>query len=240
MVSVIIPVFNQREDFLRDAIQSVWMQTYKGRIQLIIVDDGSDIPVSNYIINEKIKFIRHEKNSGISAALNSGIKECNGEYICWLSSDDFFYPEKIEKQIIYLNNTGYDGVCSGYDGVFCDGNVFNKDGHQYFHSHNAKTLNELKELIKKECIINGSTTMIKNDVFKRCGNFDTKYIYCQDWEYWLNIIVKNNIFIGSLDESVGVRREHTTNLSNGLYLSQEKINIKQNELNLLRQNYEIY
>jgi glycosyltransferase involved in cell wall biosynthesis len=55
MVSVIIPVFNQKEDFLRDAIQSVWTQTYKGRIQLIIVDDGSDIPVSSYIINEKIK-----------------------------------------------------------------------------------------------------------------------------------------------------------------------------------------
>jgi glycosyltransferase involved in cell wall biosynthesis len=240
MISVIIPAFNQKEEFLRDAIQSILNQTYKGRIQIIIVDDGSEIPIETFIKNDKIKFIRHEKNMGISEALNSGIKNASGEYICWLSSDDFFYPEKLEKQIIYLNNTGYDAVSSGYDGVFCDGNVFKRKGSQYFHSHQSQTLDALKEVLRKECIINGSTAMFKRKIFEICGLFDPEYIYCQDWDYWLNIVNVNNIYIGYIDEPLGVRREHTSNLSNELYNNDKKIKIKELEIKKMREKYGIY
>lgn len=240
MVTVIIPVFNQKEDFLRDAIQSVWMQTYKGRIQLIIVDDGSDIPVSDYIINEKIKFIRHEKNLGISAALNSGLKEAKGKYICWLSSDDSFYPEKIEKQIIYLKNSGQKIVSTGYNLVFTNGNIFNREGLDYIQPQRSINIDSLKQEIKRECNINGSTIMFDREVYEKCGEFDKKFIYCQDWEYWLRMILKHNYYVGSINEPLGYRREHNTNLSNGLYVDQNKINIKNKELKLLRDMYGIY
>ena len=240
MVSVIIPVYNQKEEFLRDAIQSVWMQTYKGRIELIIVDDGSNIPVQSFIINEKIKFIRHEKNTGISAAINSGLNIATGKYICWLSSDDGFYPEKIEKQIIYLKNTGNSLVSTGYNMVFSEGNVFGKNGVEYIPPHNANNLHLLKEEIRRECKINGSTLMFDRSIYEKYGFFDKDFIYCQDWEYWLRIIVKHNIYIGRINEALGYRREHNTNLSNGLYLEKEKLNIKQKEINILKAKYGIY
>jgi glycosyltransferase involved in cell wall biosynthesis len=240
MISVIIPVFNQNEAFLRDAIQSIWMQTYVGRIEVILVDDGSDIPIENYIINKKIKFIRHEKNMGISAALNSGLQHATGKYICWLSSDDSFYPEKLEKQMLYIKKTGHKLVATGYNMVFMDGNVFGKNGLDYIAPHISENINSLKQEIRKECKINGSTLMFDREVFEKCGNFSQEYIYCQDWEYWLRVIVKYNYYIGKINEPLGYRREHKTNLSNGLYLDQDKLKIKTNELNLLRKIYGIH
>ena len=110
MVSVIIPTYNREKTILR-AINSVLDQTYK-EIELIIVDDGS-IDNTRKIVEslncQKIKYI-YQKNGGAAKARNTGIIAASGEYISFQDSDDYWYPEKLEKQLAELEDKNADIV----------------------------------------------------------------------------------------------------------------------------------
>ena len=108
LVSVIIPVYNV-ENFISDALESVCSQTYKN-IEIICVDDGSkdnSLSILNFYSEKdnRIKIITQE-NSGVSGARNNGIRNAQGEYICFLDSDDFMHPQYIELQLKAIQNTG--------------------------------------------------------------------------------------------------------------------------------------
>ena len=95
-VSIIIPVYNG-ENYIREAIDSALSQTYKN-IEIIVVNDGSkdntDEICKSY--GKKIKYIKKE-NGGVATALNTGIKAAKGQYIAWLSHDDLYKENRIEK-----------------------------------------------------------------------------------------------------------------------------------------------
>jgi len=101
LVSVIIPTYN-RSYFVTEAIESVLCQTYPN-IELIVVDDYSmddtEEKLKPYKNKGKIKYIRNEKNKGISPTVNTGLLAANGKYIARLDDDDLFMPDKIEKQV---------------------------------------------------------------------------------------------------------------------------------------------
>ena len=111
LVSIIILTFN-RKDFIKKAIDSVFKQTYKN-IELVIVDDGSTDNTIDYLKKlvkdgnydkSRIKIYSHFINRGIPATLNFGFSRSSGEYICQLSSDDFYIDEdKIKKQVEILD-----------------------------------------------------------------------------------------------------------------------------------------
>ena len=99
-VTIIIPVYNG-SNYVREAIDSALAQTYKN-IEILVVNDGStdegatrDICLS---YGDKITYYEKE-NGGVSTALNLGIEKMTGDYFSWLSHDDLYYPDKIEKQM---------------------------------------------------------------------------------------------------------------------------------------------
>lgn len=99
-VSIIIPVYNGA-NYMAQAIDSALNQTYSN-IEIIVVNDGSkdngatEKIALNY--ESKIVYIRKE-NGGVASALNYGIRNMTGDIFCWLSHDDVYMPDKIEKQI---------------------------------------------------------------------------------------------------------------------------------------------
>lgn len=101
-VSVVIPVYNG-ERYLAQAIQSVLDQTYK-IFELIIVDDGSTD--SSAAIAKSFEYARlryyYQRNGGVSKARNTGIELAQGNFIAFLDSDDIWLPQKLEKQVTYL------------------------------------------------------------------------------------------------------------------------------------------
>ena len=100
-VSIIIPVYNG-SNYVNLAIDSALRQTYKN-IEIIVVNDGSKDNTLKILkqYGDKIKLIDKE-NGGVSTALNLGIKNMTGDYFSWLSHDDLYYPEKIEREVNYL------------------------------------------------------------------------------------------------------------------------------------------
>lgn len=118
LVSVIIPTFG-RLTTLERAIKSVIKQTYNN-IEILVVDDNEPYSEDSNNVKiliekiacEKLQLVTQEKHINGAAARNTGIKQAKGEFIAFLDDDDLFLPQKIEKQVEFLNslNDSYGGV----------------------------------------------------------------------------------------------------------------------------------
>lgn len=116
MVSVIMPSYNTAE-YIAESIQSVLNQTYTNW-ELIIVDDCStdntDETVEPYLSDSRIFYLKNDKNSGAAVSRNRALREAKGKWIAFLDSDDLWLPEKLEKQIAFMENNGYHFSCTSY------------------------------------------------------------------------------------------------------------------------------
>ncbi len=183
-VSVIIPTYN-RANLVGRAIKSVLNQTYRD-FELIIVDDCSTDNTDEVIkefqkIDNRIIYLKHDKNKGGSAARNTGIKVAKGEYVAFLDSDDEWLPEKLEKQIIHLNENHFGALISytGYIRVNDKGNrsVFIPVKHGDIYN----------DQLWKDYVSPTSAVMVKSICFKKVGLFDKSLPARQDYDMWLRI-----------------------------------------------------
>ncbi len=115
-VSIIMPSYNTAE-YIAESIRSVIAQTYTDW-ELIIVDDCStdntDEVISEFLSDERIRYIKNEKNSGAAISRNRALAEARGKYIAFLDSDDLWMPEKLEKQLGFMAENGYKFTYTDY------------------------------------------------------------------------------------------------------------------------------
>jgi glycosyltransferase involved in cell wall biosynthesis len=106
VLTVGLPVFNGVGD-LESAIRSVLWQTWRGSLEILVVDDGSTdetVALVQQLTCEYpcIRLVRHDKNHGRPFARNTILREARGEYLAWLDADDEWYPDKLQKQFDLL------------------------------------------------------------------------------------------------------------------------------------------
>lgn len=107
LVSVIMPSYNTAQ-FLQETIDSVLAQTYQNW-ELIIVDDCSTDDTAIIVASikdDRIRFYQNETNSGAAISRNKALREARGRWIAFLDSDDLWEPEKLEKQIRFMEENG--------------------------------------------------------------------------------------------------------------------------------------
>lgn len=118
-VSVILPYYNAAK-YIKETVQAIIAQTYKDW-ELIIVDDCSPALETAQILKDvqsldnRITVLRTEKNGGAGLARNIGIKAAKGRYIGFCDSDDWWYPTKLEEQLNYMIENGYEFTCTYYE-----------------------------------------------------------------------------------------------------------------------------
>ncbi len=109
LVSIIMPSYNTAK-YIPDSINSVLSQTYRN-FELIIVDDCStdntDEAVKPFLSDNRIKYLKNEKNSGAAVSRNYALREAKGKWIAFLDSDDLWEKDKLEKQISFMVKNGY-------------------------------------------------------------------------------------------------------------------------------------
>jgi len=109
LVSIIMPSYNTAK-YIGASIESIQAQTYTNW-ELIIVDDcstdNSDEVVEQYLVDRRIKYLKNEKNSGAAISRNYALREAGGKWIAFLDSDDLWLPEKLEKQIKFMEENHY-------------------------------------------------------------------------------------------------------------------------------------
>ncbi|XJZ28217.1 glycosyltransferase [Bacillota bacterium Lsc_1132] len=179
-VSIIIPFYNC--PFIQEAVKSALGQTYQN-IEVIVVDDGST--KHQDLLNPYLSQIRYFKksNGGTASALNDGIRNATGEYFCWLSSDDRFFPEKIEKQLAFMEQRNAAASYSAFTIISAQGKIISEPiGHTF-----RNKLSFLKRM-RGGCPINGCTVMLKISVFAKLGYFDERLPFTHDYDFWLRLI----------------------------------------------------
>lgn len=237
LVSIIIPVYNG-SNYMKEAIDSAINQTYNN-IEIIVINDGSNDDGKTEEIaksyGEKIRYI-YKENGGVSSALNLGIKEMNGDYFSWLSHDDKYESDKIEKQINLLNK--YDNKKDLI--VLCGTQQIDKDSKNISTNIKKRNLKEnqiinykdvLKSLLDKGSF-NGCALLIHKSIFRECGNFDENLRFCQDIYLWIKIFLKHYNLVYS-DDKLVYSRVHNQQVTqtkrelfhnDSIYISKELIN----------------
>ena len=130
LISVIVPVFKV-EAYLAKCIESIRCQTYSN-FELILVDDGSpdgspQICDDYAAVDDRIRVI-HKNNRGLSSARNAGLDIAQGEFICFIDSDDYIKPEYLETLLTLQRKNNADLVICEYDYVEKNGNVYDLGG----------------------------------------------------------------------------------------------------------------
>lgn len=123
LVSIIMPSYNTAP-YIRETIQSVLDQTYQNW-ELIIIDDCSTDNTDEVVASikdERIRYYHNEKNSGAAVSRNRALREAKGRWIAFLDSDDLWMPEKLEKQISFMEKNGYSFSYTNYEEIDVDGN----------------------------------------------------------------------------------------------------------------------
>lgn len=118
LVSIIMPSYNTGK-YIEKSITSVLRQTYTNW-ELIIVDDCSTDNTDEVVAtfhDSRIKYFKNKRNSGAAVSRNRALREAEGKWIAFLDSDDLWYPEKLEKQISFMDKNGYMFSYTNYEEI---------------------------------------------------------------------------------------------------------------------------
>ena len=207
-ISVIIPTFD-RLDLLKRAIDSVLNQSIKP-YDIIVVDDGSTDGTSD-MIQQKYRSIKliQQKNSGVSAARNNGIKNAQGNWIALLDSDDEWKENKLEEQINKLIDNPKFNFCHTNEIWIRNGIRINqKKRHKKYGGFIFDKCLDI-------CRISPSSVLFNKNILNHVGWFDDKLPVCEDYDLWLRITADYEILF--IDKPLIVKYGgHNDQLSNSV------------------------
>ena len=179
-VSVVIPTYNRKESVLQ-AIKSVQEQTFLD-IEILIGDDGSTDGTKDEIFSlhdPRIIYNWAVNSGGPSAPRNWGMQSAKGKYIAFLDSDDTWLPQKLEKQIAFMEKQPELGLSHTY--------MLDAETENLLKRNDYKNGYVSEELFMSTNFIATSTVILKRHVIKKAGYMDIKLPVCQDFDFWLRI-----------------------------------------------------
>ncbi|OYQ72529.1 glycosyltransferase family 2 protein [Wohlfahrtiimonas sp. G9077] len=203
-LSIITPCFNPNKELI-NTIRSIQVQSFKD-YEHIIIDDCSTKPFSEELLeiidsDPKILFIKRSWNAGPAVTRNRGISEAKGKYIAFLDADDTWLPDKLEKQVAFMEKTQCPLSYTNY-------NVVDEEG-TYLGTREAPLELSYRELIRVNRI--GCLTAMYNTEI--CGKqYMPNILKRQDYGLWLKITKKFGPAQG-IDEVLAKYRSSKRSLS---------------------------
>lgn len=189
LVSVIIPVFDAAAT-IRQTLDSVLTQTYQ-EIEVIVVDDGSSDAttaiVEEFVARDTRFQLVRQRNAGVGAARNTAIRKAHGKYIAPLDADDFWFPEKLEKQVACLEQCGNEAGL-----VYCWSTLIDQNGGVVNECSHTVEGRLCHALILRNFLGNGSVALFRAAALEKVGLYLTRAEQggaqgCEDWDLYLRI-----------------------------------------------------
>jgi len=184
IVSVIIPTYN-RPQKLKKSIQSVLNQNFKDLELIVVNDGGEDIgDIIQTFDDSRLRYLNHDKNKGLAAARNTGLKNARGKYLAFLDDDDEFYSNHLEVAVRNLKESE--------QVVYTDAKRF-----EFVNNREGE-----KELIKeyvpysidydRDKLLCGNIAPVNCFVFDsnlidKAGYFDEQLPVLEDWDFWIRL-----------------------------------------------------
>jgi glycosyltransferase involved in cell wall biosynthesis len=182
-VSVIMGVYNG-ERYLHEAIESILQQTFTD-FEFIIINDGSNDTASSILQSYKdprIVLINNDRNIGLTKSLNRGLEICRGVYIARMDVDDISLPERLERQVRYLDANPEIGLLAS-SFVYID-----EAGNEKMLSNPPTNKAQLKEAMLKENQFCHGVVMFRRSCIEKVGSYRPEFRYTQDYDQWLRIL----------------------------------------------------
>ena len=178
LISVLMPVYNTKEEYLRASIESILNQTFTD-FEFIIVNDGSTNNAEEVILSYKdnrIKYVKQE-NQGIVGALNNAWSKASGKYIARMDSDDIAYPERFAKQVNFLEENPEYSLVGSWAKIIPSKNII-------------KLPQDIKimDLLADCMFIHPSIMFNKADFEKFNLQYETGFEYAEDYCLYANAV----------------------------------------------------
>ncbi len=206
LVTVLIPSYNH-ERYVRESVLSIIEQTWES-VQLIVVDDGSSdnsVKLLESLSEEYgFEFIAQE-NKGLTATLNDALAKSQGTYFCMLSSDDIAFPDKLEKQIAFMERRPDVGLCGGSAISIDENGVRCKKQEKLVYAE----LNFDDVFTLRKDGPSAPTMMARTEALRDVGGYDPE-IRLEDMDMWLKL-THGEWKLACLDDVFSYYRVHENN-----------------------------
>jgi len=234
LVSIICLAYNQ-EKFVKEALESIWFQTYRP-LQVLIVDDKSE-DNTGQIIQEFLDSLVHYKNlpeinylfwqnidnQGVCKTFNQALKQAKGKYIIDFSADDMLLDTRVEEQVEHLESLGEEYAVSFTNAILTD----DKGRVLKYHYPVDKSGNAIKippqgkiyENILEKYFICTPTMMIRKKVLEELGGYNDELVY-EDFDFWVGSSYK--YLYAYLDSITTFKTIHKDSLSKKFYKTKQK------------------
>jgi glycosyltransferase involved in cell wall biosynthesis len=222
-VSIVIPAFNAA-NYLKSAIDSALSQTYKNT-EVIVINDGSNDDGETEEIalsyGQRIRYYR-KSNGGVSSALNMGIEKMAGDFFAWLSHDDLYMDEHLERHIEHLRAYRPDANII----TFSNFNIIDENSNTKYrqtvecglYCYNYKLSRVKPEYCLLRGEINGGNILIPKRAFELCGGFNEGLRFSQEKEMWARLMKHYRFMnIPYITTSLRQHGDRVTNRSENIY-----------------------
>jgi teichuronic acid biosynthesis glycosyltransferase TuaG len=213
MVSVIIPSHNS-DKTLSKAIRSVLGQSYHN-FEILVIDNGSKVPPvleEDIASDPRVKLYVEEEALGAAGARNRGIDLAKGDFIAFLDSDDFWAPDKLDKQLKVMEKFEVDGKLP--DICFSGRRIVNESGENTGHYIGCKKVVTFKSLLTTNQI-NCSSVLVRRSALEghRFPEDAGKDIH-EDYVMWLSILKDGGYAAGIDKPLIMYRKSHESKSGN--------------------------
>lgn len=188
-VSVLMSNYNTPVAYLKRSIESVLAQTFDD-FEVIIVNDGS-VDASKQVLydyaqkDSRIIIVENEKNMGLPRSLNRGIDACHGKYIARMDTDDICYPDRLQKQVAFMDAHPKYIVSGAWSDVFCD------DENSIISTWTPKMCSQdeyrIRLLFKSAPLVIHPTAIFRRELLNKYNlryPEELKYRFAEDYKMW--------------------------------------------------------
>lgn len=230
-ISVIMSVFNTKEEYLREAVESILNQTFK-KYEFIIINDCSDEKTTKILEeyqDQRIVLIKNDKNLGLTASLNLGLAKAKGRYIARMDSDDISYVDRFERQYNYMEQHPNVDVLGGWVMV---GKKINKS-----YGSAGNEWRKVRMLFENAGICHSTAFIRKTFLDKYNIKYDVSIKKSQDYDLWCRCLETGTIAV--MPKKILEYRVHESQISviNSDEQMYYKNIIRKRELDKICQNY---
>ncbi len=200
LVSVVMPAYNA-EKFLLQAVCSVMAQTVTDW-ELLILDDGSTDATAALAAqlaaqDSRVRLLKNDTNMGVAKTRNRALKLCCGHFIAFLDSDDVWQPEKLERQLRLLAQTGADLAYTAYA-------IIDEQGRRIRNDYLVPPQTDFEKMLR-ENVMGCSTVMLRAaSLGQRRFAEDC---YHEDYALWLQLLRSGHRAVGCPEVLVSWRRQ---------------------------------
>jgi len=225
IVTVLMSVYNGKL-YLREAIESILGQTFSN-FEFLIVDDCSkdeSLAIINSYQDSRIRIIRNEVNLGLGGSLNKGLAESRGFYIIRMDDDDISAPERIRKQILFMEKNPQIGASGSGIRII-------RDRHFEEVWCHPTNFDEIKCKLLFYNVLFHPSVIIRKSILKDTGIcYNSHFKYAQDYDLWARLAEKTSL--ANMGDDLLYYRVHSGQVSIEHWREQEKVKeiVQKNQL----------